>query len=537
VRLTAPIRSAGVALCLLVAPAALAADDGVRRFAIIVGNDEGGRDTRPLMYAQDDARKIHDILLRLGGVRGEDASLVLNGDADDLLTALSATEKRLQASRAAGQRTAVVLYYSGHAKDGQLRLGSSQVPMDSLKARLSQAPADIRLAIFDACRSGVLTRTKGARRAPEFEVRSEGGREAKGMVILTSSASDEDSQESDLLRGSYFSHHLASALLGDADRSGDGRITLSEAYAYAYQRTVADTADSAAGAQHPTFSYDLAGNGDLVLTDVGSRAEGLVFAPNMPGGTWFVVDQRGFIAAEVVKPDNEERRIALAPGRYRLKRRLADRLQIAEVSVSGGSSTLVSPAALRDAPFSDDPVKGVYRRFVGEDRYALALSAGFQSFLDAPTRTSLFPPVALFGLELELRGFLRPDWLWSFDVLFGMVNTPQIISRTPINVRFTELNAGTTIGVEWPFGNVRALVGARATALWMTRAFTGEGLQLPTQTFLTFSPGLVLGARYNLGAVSFQARGRLHYLFYNLDVNQSRSLGYWELGGVFAYEL
>ena len=51
-------------------------------------------------------------------------------------------------------------------------------------------------------------------------------------------------EESDLLGGSYFSHHLASGLLGDADRSADGRVTLAEAYAYAYERTVADTASS-----------------------------------------------------------------------------------------------------------------------------------------------------------------------------------------------------------------------------------------------------------------------------------------------------
>ena len=45
--------------------------------------------------------------------------------------------------------------------------------------------------------------------------------------------------------------------------------------------TVADTADSIAGPQHPTFSYDLAGNGDLVLTDLRVNDEGLLddFAP------------------------------------------------------------------------------------------------------------------------------------------------------------------------------------------------------------------------------------------------------------------
>src|SRR5207248_10935165 len=98
----------------------------------------------------------------------------------------------------------------------------------------------------------------------------------------------------------HCSDDLAGGVLGGADRSGDGRVTLFEAYAYAYDRTVADTAESAAGAQHPTFSYDLAGNGDLVLTDVAVRHEGVYFPREAPGGVYYLVDHQGFVAAEVV---------------------------------------------------------------------------------------------------------------------------------------------------------------------------------------------------------------------------------------------
>ena len=66
--------------------------------------------------------------------------------------------------------------------------------------------------------------------------------------------------------------------------------------------------DSAAGAQHPTFSYDLAGNGDLVLTDVVTRREGLLFPPEAPAGTYFLVDGKGFVAAEIVKVAGAARR-------------------------------------------------------------------------------------------------------------------------------------------------------------------------------------------------------------------------------------
>src|SRR5262249_46336290 len=148
------------------------------------------------------------------------------------------------------------------------------------------------------------TRTKGARKMPEFEVESDVSRRARGLVILASSASDEDSQESDQIGGSYFSHYLASGLLGDADGSRDGRVTLSEAYTYAYNRTAADTAESAAGAQHPTYSFDLAGNGEVVLTDLTGRHEGLLFPAAAPPGAYFLIDGKGFVSAEIWKEQN-----------------------------------------------------------------------------------------------------------------------------------------------------------------------------------------------------------------------------------------
>ena len=45
----------------------------------------------------------------------------------------------------------------------------------------------------------------------------------------------------------------------------DGRVTLDEAYSYAYGRTVAATAATRSGAQHPTYDYDLHGAGEVVL--------------------------------------------------------------------------------------------------------------------------------------------------------------------------------------------------------------------------------------------------------------------------------
>ena len=525
-----------VALSAVLWPLEAHAVGDVRRFAVIAGNDDGGRDTRPLRYAREDARKMHALLLRLGGVRPQDARLLLGASSQQFLDAVAEVEALSLAAQRRGEKTALILYYSGHAKDGALRLGDTQVPFASLRSRLAQAPADVRVGIFDACQSGQLTRRKGARKAPAFEIQATASRDAQGLVILTSSAADEDSQESDAIGGSYFSHHLASGLLGDADRSQDGRVSLAEAYAYAYERTVADTVSSLAGAQHPTYSYDFQGNGDLVLTDVVDRKEGLVFAASAPGGTWYVVDGRGFVAAEVWKPADEERRIAVQPGQYRLKRRLPDRLRVGEVTVYAGRLTAVDDARLRDAPFSDDPVKGAGSPMAGDGaRMSFALGGAYQSFFDRPTRESLFPSTALLGAELTLHGFLRKDWLWGFDVGLGGGREVLRLERIPdaLPYRYSNVGLGTTIAAEWPVGRFVPHAGGRLAMVMASRDF--DDPVLPNQTFVTLSPGVVGGVRYRLlPSLSAGVRGRVHYLLYNVDEN--RSLGYWELSAQLAFE-
>jgi hypothetical protein len=514
-----------------------AAADELHRFALVAGNDDGGPGTRPLAYARDDARKVWDVLTRLGGVRGDDAALLLDADAAQFTGALAEAERRARAAAGRGEKTALIVFYSGHAKDGRLRLGDSELPVASLKARLAQAPFDVRIGIFDACQSGALTRTKGARKAPAFEIDARGAREAHGMVILTSSASDEDSQESDLIGGSYFSHHLASGMLGGADKSGDGRVTLSEAYAYAYDRTVADTAESAAGAQHPTFSYDLAGNGDLVLTDVIARREGVVFPAEAPSGAYFLVDGKGFVAAEVLKIEGAERRIALPPGRYRIKRRLPDRLRVGQIDIPRGQLVALSEPMLRDAPFSDDPVKGPGREAI-TSHWSMGVGAGVQTVFAAPSE-GLFPPATgTLGIDVTLRDYFRRDWSFGFDGVIGGKNASAPVSGGgALPYKFSEVQLATSLQTEWHrsgWGPVVPFLGGRVAVLKMTRKF--EDHAAPDQSFATVSPGFFAGTRVGIGrAWSAVLRTRLHYLLYNVDEN-NRSLGTWEATAFLQYD-
>ena len=327
-----------------------------RRFALVIGDSRGGPGTRPLHYAERDARRIHSILTRIGGVHEQDARLLTGASAGEVRAALGSLNAGIAAAKAAGEQTVLIVYYSGHAKDGELRLGDSILPMSELHNILADAPADVRIGLIDSCQSGAFLRAKGVRTAPAFDVQKAlaASTRPRGLVLIASSSADEESQESDEIGASFFTHYLASGLLGDADASGDGKVTLAEAYAYAYARTVGETAETRAGAQHPVYLYDLGGAGDVVLTDLSPR--GVLFFPPGDEGVYVVLDNSRRAIAEVAKPKGNERRLALARGDYVVKKRDGDSFLVGSFTVDE-LPVEVADSRLSRRPLSDDPQK------------------------------------------------------------------------------------------------------------------------------------------------------------------------------------
>jgi hypothetical protein len=511
-------RVAALALAVALSSTAAAAE---RRFALVAGEPDGGGGTVRLRYAERDARRIHAILTSLGGVRNEDARLLLSAGASAFRRALAELSREAEAARGRGERTILLVYYSGHAKDGALRLGAGRLPLEELRSALEAAPADVRIGLLDSCRSGAIARAKGVRPAPVFDV---SGPEAgpSGLVLIASSAADEDSQESDAIGASWFTHHLASGLLGGADTTGDGRVTLSEAYAYAYARTVGSTASSAGGVQHPVFLYELGGAGDVVLADLTPVAGGLVF-PAAGEGLYVVLDRSGRAVAEVAKTAGAERRIALAKGRYVLKKRLPDEsgLLVGRVDVEA-APVAVDDARMDRLPLDRDPQKGWAGR-----RVALLAGAGAQRFFSRAARDGLFPPATLVGLELAVRDDLGRGLAWGLDAAFGggsgEVRLPGV---EPIPVRFAEAAGGASLWKDFHAGRLTLSAGGRVGFTWLARSFA-EAEGLPSQHFFTVTPGLTGAAAWRLARrLSAIARVRVSYLFYNVDEN--RSLGFAE---------
>ncbi|MGC4117675.1 MAG: caspase family protein [Myxococcales bacterium] len=236
-----------------------------RRLALVAGSNAGSGSRPALRYAESDAAKMARVLVEVGQVAQPDVILLLSPTLEELEKGFDTLQGAALRLRNGDDRILATFYFSGHSDGEALELGAQRFPISRLKARMAQVPADVRLTIVDACRSGAAVEAKGGQRAPAFDIRLADDLVSSGEVVLASSAANELALESPEVRGSYFTHYLVSGLRGAADASGDGQVTLGEAYRFAYNHTVAATSATLHDPQHPTYDFRLTGQGELVL--------------------------------------------------------------------------------------------------------------------------------------------------------------------------------------------------------------------------------------------------------------------------------
>ncbi len=317
---------------------------GTHRVAIVVGNNIGNGDRPALHYAETDASKFADVLVELGGVAPGDLALLQGKDRAALDAALARAKQRIATYHAdPNDRVVVLFYFSGHSDGEALELGKDRLSFGDLRAWLATAGADVRVALVDSCKSGALLAAKGGTPGPAFQIRLTDDVASTGEALLTSSAADEVALESREIGGSFFTHHFISGLRGAADASGDGIVTLTEAYQYAYAHTIKTTGETLIGPQHPAYDYRLTGQGELVLAELSKPSARL----SLPHGfeRILVSDRtRDEVIAEV-GPDAREV-LAVKPGRYAIRAWHDGKIYAGNVSVAMGEQKYVRPSDL-----------------------------------------------------------------------------------------------------------------------------------------------------------------------------------------------
>ena len=307
------------------------------RFAVVIGNNLGETGEAPLRYAEADAARVASVLLDIGGVRAENLVLLQGQDGGAVRRALIAVNERIRRGRP--KQAVLVVYYSGHADEVALHLGDTSLSLDEVRGLVQGSAAAFRLSIVDACRSGGLTRVKGGTIVPRTRVLVYDDAVGEGTVFLTATSANEDAQESETIRGSFFTHFLVTGLLGAADDNRDGAVDLNEAYRFAYAYTLRATSRTLGGLQHPTFQQNLKGKGEVVLTRWSAKANRAFFT--FPAAqSWLLMrdSDQGPIVAEITA-QAANRTVSVRPGTYFVLGRAPT--AVLEGTVEAGANTRI----------------------------------------------------------------------------------------------------------------------------------------------------------------------------------------------------
>ncbi len=466
------------------------------RLALAVGSNEGAAGRDALWFAEADAQRFADALIELGQFRPEDVTVLKHPTSAGLTRALVELAEKARTARAP---PLIIVYYSGHADPTGLELGPERFLYGDLSNALAAMGEGVRVAVIDACHSGALTQVKGARPAPlDFEVVREP--RADGLAFITSSSASEKAQESAQLGGSFFTHHLVAGLRGAADADGDGRVTLTESYRYAYHRTLTTTSESGATPQHATWAMKMSGKGEVVLVDLREAHAWLGFLAG-PGRSFLVTNEKtGEVVAEVAT-GAEAMKVALPEGRYRIERLAPAPRLSGSVELPANGGVTLDEAKLTEVPVLAARAKG--------DVEARRTFIGPEVWLASPVLTN-------FGAGYGVGLSFRQDFPFV-SVMLGLSYSQKFIDDLGFVYRF---HAGTLTGAvagRIELGAVSVLLGVKGGAAYALQVLP-DGKQ---NSDFIFQGGPVAGAAVRV-ADRFALRALLGGQVHTLRLNDAQ---------------
>lgn len=466
------------------------------RILVAVGQKTGLQAEQPLKYADQDAKRVRDVLVGIGGVRPEDAFVLTGATRAQLFAALDRAKAR--AAQRKPEEVTLVFYFSGHGDREGLHLEGERVPLADLQAKLAEIPAALRLSVTDACRT---TREKGFSADEPFAVHATDSAQATGQVWLHASSDGEAAQESDELQGAIFTHTWLNGLRGAADANGDARVTLDESFAFAHSQTLIRSAKSSGVLQKPEAVVTLRELAPLVLTETAARMAKLALP--VAKDAHFLVYAAGSKAVLSEVWGSPSRRIALAvpPGRYVVLRRLGGAGGSAQIALGQGESReleerdFVSEALARVARKGEDVPGADAEHEAAPRAHPHELSAGYEIGADARA-----------GLVQGPRAGYTYAWR---HVAIGAGAGASFSGQT-LEASEERLASGygrAHVEARLPLGSTLLRGGLGARAGWLAQSVTPrvgpEAGRERTQGAFVVGPEAHLAARQELGRVVF----------------------------------
>jgi len=514
------LRALLLALVIACLPTRVAHAAELARVAVVVGANRPPAGRAALRYAHEDARHVADVLATVGGFSAQNIKLLLDPEPSAVLAAL---DQQLQAAGQRAGETLLFFYYSGHADDRAIYPGGASLPFSDLKARLEDARAKLRIGLLDSCRGGSWTGSKGLRKVEPFEIEASQQLAEEGSVLIASSSGQENAHETDTLHGSFFTHYWNAGLRGAADRSGDGVVSLNEAFEYARSLTIRDSALAGQPPQHPSFQMRLSGRRDFPLVSLSKQRTTLIFDQQV-GPIEVVRLSDGLVVIEST-PGARRLKLGLPSGSYLVRRRADEAVWSRVVSLSAGGVTTLNEGELersgvrgggsKDASPFDVPVAS----WAGEHVFAsLAFGVRHAPVIDPGLRVGDADGNAVFALRFGAR-LAQHVWLAAPLALvldaertgafnwFGWAGVPTLAFAKPDGASVT-LSGFTAFGVDARYrASERHTFNASVSELgafswaetkqeppntWTTQLTFGLSEAIPGA--VTFNLGVALGA-------------------------------------------
>jgi len=283
--MTAAVFAALWAPTLLVARDDAASGLSTQRYALLIGINQYGAPFGALKYCHNDMQSLKERLLR-AGFDEENIVLMQGGTADSACWPSKANiERQLSLTLGlANENDFVLVAFSGHGLqgDGTTYLCPSDanldkpeqtmVSLDTVYEQLEVSRAHQKTLLVDACRNEPILRGIRARsnvRGFAAELKEP----PKGTRVLSSCEAGQWSAEDPDLEHGVFMHYLMQGLDGCADQqcagNKNGRISLSELYLFAHDKTKKHVAKSHGILQRPVLRGEFVGEYEIAAVPVG----------------------------------------------------------------------------------------------------------------------------------------------------------------------------------------------------------------------------------------------------------------------------
>lgn len=337
--------AAATALAVLLGAGIAEAQEPLRYLVVVGHNGHSGVDRSPLRYADDDAGRTYE-LLHEGAAR---ATLLTTFDADsqelfphlvadsmeptraNLRAELAATYEAIEEARAAGHRTVLHVFFSGHGRvdDGAGRAAYLEMAdgawtrEDMLSEIVRPQVADFTHLVVDSCNAFFLVHGRGwaddAESDPAYGASVDailaGAAEVRnyprvGLFLATTGAAEV--HEWSRYQAGVFSHQFRSAIVGAADVDANGALTYDEIGAYIAAANAAVSTPNARLSVYASAPEQNRSTPFIAVDEIGGAARLVVSAGE--ASRISVVDERGASYAEVSTAGDRPVTVALVAG-------------------------------------------------------------------------------------------------------------------------------------------------------------------------------------------------------------------------------